>query len=100
MGLVLMSGVLAAGYNVLQYTVVQYLSAAHAALAGNFNKAGVVLISIGMGLEALPGGVWSVLLFVAILGNIGSFAIFSSVKLPETATATDEGRKEKLEVDK
>ena len=28
------------GYNVLQYTVVQRLSASHAAFAGNFNKAG------------------------------------------------------------
>ncbi|CAK8990013.1 unnamed protein product [Durusdinium trenchii] len=36
---VVLSGVIAAGYNVLQYTVVQKLSASHAAFAGNFNKA-------------------------------------------------------------
>eukprot|EP00930_Biecheleria_cincta_P031192 TRINITY_DN21649_c0_g1_i2.p1 TRINITY_DN21649_c0_g1~~TRINITY_DN21649_c0_g1_i2.p1 ORF type:complete len:491 (-),score=115.91 TRINITY_DN21649_c0_g1_i2:1309-2781(-) len=39
MGWVLLSGFIALGYNVLQYTVVQRLSAEHAAFAGNFNKA-------------------------------------------------------------
>eukprot|EP00435_Cladocopium_sp_Y103_P038206 s73_g10.t1 len=56
---VVLSGVIAAGYNVLQYTVVQKLSASHAAFAGNFNKAATILLSICMGLESLPGGFWT-----------------------------------------
>ncbi|CAE7362501.1 unnamed protein product [Symbiodinium natans] len=56
---VILSGCIAAGYNVLQYTVVQRLSASHAAFAGNFNKAATIMLSICMGLESLPGGVWS-----------------------------------------
>ena len=56
---VIVSGIIAAGYNVLQYTVVQKLSASHAAFAGNFNKAATILLSICMGLETVPGGIWT-----------------------------------------
>eukprot|EP00931_Biecheleriopsis_adriatica_P101308 TRINITY_DN76477_c0_g1_i1.p1 TRINITY_DN76477_c0_g1~~TRINITY_DN76477_c0_g1_i1.p1 ORF type:complete len:501 (-),score=119.11 TRINITY_DN76477_c0_g1_i1:162-1664(-) len=80
MGWVILSGFIAAGYNVLQYTVVQKLSAGHAAFAGNFNKAATIMISICMGLEALPGGVWSTVMLGSILGNIGSFTGYTLMK--------------------
>jgi len=89
MGWVFLSGLIAAGYNVLQYTVVQRLSAGHAAFAGNFNKAATIMISICMGLEALPGGVWSTVMLVAILGNIGSFTCFSLLKASDKKPAAD-----------
>jgi len=89
MGWVIFSGLIAAGYNVLQYTVVQRLSAGHAAFAGNFNKAATIMISICMGLEALPGGVWSTVMLVAILGNIGSFTGFSLLKASDKKPAAD-----------
>jgi len=87
MGWVVLSGFIALGYNVLQYTVVQKLSAEHAAFAGNFNKAATIMISICMGLESLPGGVWSVVMLLAILGNIGSFTGFSLLKSGKPATS-------------
>jgi len=93
MGWVLLSGFIALGYNVLQYTVVQKLSAEHAAFAGNFNKAATIMISICMGLEALPGGIWSVVMLLAILGNIGSFTGFSLLKSNEKAVAGDSAAK-------
>lgn len=80
MSWVVLSGFIAAGYNVLQYTVVQQLSAEHAAFAGNFNKAATIMISICMGLESLPGGTWSTVMISAILGNIGCFTCFSMLK--------------------
>mmetsp|Transcript_1982 Transcript_1982/g.4767 ORF Transcript_1982/g.4767 Transcript_1982/m.4767 type:complete len:530 (-) Transcript_1982:161-1750(-) len=82
---VILSGCIAAGYNVLQYTVVQRLSASHAAFAGNFNKAATIMLSICMGLETLPGGVWSAVMLLAILGNIGAFTGFSLLKSNEKA---------------
>lgn len=89
MGWVILSGFIAAAYNVLQYTVVQRLSAGHAAFAGNFNKAATIMISICMGLEALPGGVWSTVMLLAILGNIGSFTGFSLLKSNDKKAAAD-----------
>ncbi|CAK8990683.1 unnamed protein product [Durusdinium trenchii] len=88
---VVLSGVIAAGYNVLQYTVVQKLSASHAAFAGNFNKAATILLSICMGLESLPGGVWTAVMLFAIIGNIGAFTSYSLLKSNEKALKRAEG---------
>jgi drug/metabolite transporter (DMT)-like permease len=84
---VLLSGFFAAGYNILQYTVVQQLSASHAAFAGNFNKAATIMLSIFLGLEQLPGGVWSTVMLLAILGNIGAFTGYSMLKTGDKAHA-------------
>jgi len=83
-GWVLFSGAMAAGYNVLQYTVAQRLSASHAAFAGNFNKAATIMISICMGLEKLPGGIWSLVMLGAILGNILAFAGYSFMQVMDS----------------
>ncbi|CAE8645415.1 unnamed protein product [Polarella glacialis] len=82
---VLVSGVLASGYNILQYTVVQQLSPSHAAFAGNFNKAATIMLSICLGLERLPGGIWSTVMVGAILGNIAAFTGYSLLKQSEKA---------------
>jgi len=71
------SGVFAAGYNILNYTVVQKLSATQAAFAGNFNKAASIALSISLGLEHLPSGAWGALMVLAIAGNVGSFTRYS-----------------------
>jgi len=80
LSLVGISGVLAAGYNLLQYALVQSLSATHAAFAGNFNKAATIMLSIFLGLESLPSGVWSGCMLLAIVGNIASFTGYSLLK--------------------
>lgn len=77
---VVLSGGIAAAYNVLQYAVVQQLSPTHAAFAGNFNKAATIMLSICLGLESLPGGKWSTVMLLAIFGNIGAFTGFSMLK--------------------
>jgi len=78
-GLALLSGVLALGYNVLQYTIVQALSATHAAFAGNFNKAATIALALLLGLEVLPGGSWSLVMIAAILGNVIAFTLYNLV---------------------
>lgn len=75
------SGVLALGYNVLQYGVVQSLSATHTAFAGNFNKAGLIFLSFLIGLEKLPEGKWGVFMLLGVVGNIGAFTAYNFVKL-------------------
>lgn len=78
LGLALFSGVLAFAYNVLQYGVVQQLSATHAAFAGNVNKVATIVLSLLFGLEAQRQ--WGVVMIVAGVGNIGAFAAYSLAK--------------------
>jgi len=85
------SGVFAAGYNVLNYTVVQKLSATQAAFAGNFNKAASIALSISLGLEHLPSGAWGALMVLAIAGNVGSFTRYSLLKSAERRSSAPMG---------
>jgi len=85
------SGIFAAGYNVLNYTVVQKLSATQAAFAGNFNKAASIALSIFLGLEHLPSGAWGALMVVAIAGNVGSFTRYSLLKSAEKRSSVPTG---------
>jgi hypothetical protein len=85
------SGVLALGYNVLQYGVVQSLSATHCAFAGNFNKFGLIFLSFCIGLETLPEqGQWKFLMLGGILGNISFFTAYNFIKLRNKEKATHE----------
>lgn len=74
-------GVFACAYNVLQIDMAQSLSATYTTFAGNFNKAMTVMISITMGLERLPEGIWGFVMLLATLGNIGSFTWYSYLQL-------------------
>merc|ERR1740123_1709732 len=85
------SGIFAAGYNVLNYTVVQKLSATQAAFAGNFNKAASIALSIFLGLEHLPSGAWGALMVLAIAGNVGSFTRYSLLKSAEKRASAPTG---------
>jgi len=78
---VMLSGILSFIYNILQYTLVHKLSAAHAAFAGNFNKAATVALSLLLGLESLPAGWHGQLFIFAVVGNIGTFTIYSALKV-------------------
>jgi len=81
LGLGLLLGVFASAYNVTQYAMVQSLSATYTTFAGNFNKAFTIVISLGVGLEELPHGVWGCVMLLATLGNIGSFTAYSMLQL-------------------
>lgn len=79
--LTLLSGVFALAYNVLQYAIVQTLSATHTAFAGNFNKAATITLALMLGMEHLPPGGWGAVMLIAVLGNIGSFTGYSMVQI-------------------
>lgn len=80
LGLLAFSGLVAFAYNVLQYSLVQSLSATHTAFAGNFNKAATIMLSLLLGLEQLPSGHWGPIMFFAIIGNIACFACYNASK--------------------
>jgi len=79
-GWLVLSGAFAISYNVLQYALVQSLSATYTAFAGNMNKAATVALALLTGMESLPEGQWGLLMFVGIAGNIASFTYYSMVK--------------------
>jgi hypothetical protein len=85
--LALGSGLLALGYNTLQFGIVQELSPAHVAFAGNFNKACMIPLSFLCGLESLPPGrvphLFNLpagpLMICASIGNIVAFACYNMI---------------------
>lgn len=83
LGLVAISGVFAALYNMFQYSLIQVLSADHTAFCGNFNKAATVILSLCLGLETLPEKPWSLVLLLAIFGNVAAFTGYSVLKASE-----------------
>eukprot|EP00929_Paragymnodinium_shiwhaense_P013066 TRINITY_DN120923_c0_g1_i1.p1 TRINITY_DN120923_c0_g1~~TRINITY_DN120923_c0_g1_i1.p1 ORF type:complete len:467 (+),score=94.85 TRINITY_DN120923_c0_g1_i1:158-1558(+) len=79
--LAVFSGVFAVTYNVLTYKIVQTLSAAHTAFAGSFNNAATIAIALVAGLESMPRDVvCAVIMVLAVVGNISSFAFYNMVK--------------------
>jgi len=78
--LTILSGVLAAGYNFLMYFLVQTFSATHTAFAGNFNKAALIMLSLLLGMEHLPGGRWGSLMIFGVIVNVVSFTMYGSVR--------------------
>eukprot|EP00929_Paragymnodinium_shiwhaense_P080702 TRINITY_DN42104_c0_g1_i1.p1 TRINITY_DN42104_c0_g1~~TRINITY_DN42104_c0_g1_i1.p1 ORF type:complete len:452 (-),score=108.86 TRINITY_DN42104_c0_g1_i1:151-1506(-) len=80
LALAVLSGLFAFSYNVLQYSMVQSLSATYTSFAGNFNKAATVVISLLCGFESLPSGHWGSVMLFAICGNFAAFSYYSYMK--------------------
>ncbi|CAE8639323.1 unnamed protein product [Polarella glacialis] len=72
--LALGSGLLAVGYNIFLYSLVQGFSPQMAALSSNFNKVVTVCISIGLGVEHMPRHPWNYVLIGAMVCGFASFA--------------------------
>ncbi|CAE8633883.1 unnamed protein product [Polarella glacialis] len=72
--LALGSGLLAVGYNIFLYTMVQNFSPHLAALQSNFNKVVTVCISIGLGVEQMPRYPWNYVMMGAMASGFCSFA--------------------------
>mmetsp|Transcript_1447 Transcript_1447/g.2496 ORF Transcript_1447/g.2496 Transcript_1447/m.2496 type:complete len:448 (+) Transcript_1447:17-1360(+) len=75
--LVALFGPIAFAYNMLQWALVQSLSATHTSFAGNANKAATICLALVLGLENLPPDHWGVLKVAAVAGNILAFTAFS-----------------------
>jgi len=66
-------------YNILQFGIVQYLSATHVAFAGNFNKAATIPLAFLVGIDTLPQGKWGPILIVGAVINICAFTAYNIV---------------------
>jgi len=66
-------------YNILQFGIVQYLSATHVAFAGNFNKAATLPLALAVGIDTLPGGKWGPIMIVAAMINICAFTAYNMI---------------------
>merc|ERR1712032_1278295 len=66
-------------YNILQFGIVQYLSATHVAFAGNFNKAATIPLAILVGIDSLPQGKWGPIMIIGAIINIGAFTAYNMV---------------------
>ncbi|CAK0847904.1 unnamed protein product [Prorocentrum cordatum] len=66
-------------YNILQFSIVQYLSATHVAFAGNFNKAATVPLALLVGIDHLPQAPYGFIMVVSAIINIISFAAYNVV---------------------
>jgi hypothetical protein len=66
-------------YNILQFGIVQYLSATHVAFAGNFNKAATIPLAILVGIDKLPQGKWGPIMIIGAIINIGAFTAYNMV---------------------
>merc|ERR1712217_194766 len=80
-GLAVLSGVFAFGYNVLQFGIIQSFSPTHTAFAGNFNKAATIALALLIGLEHLPAGRWGFVMMAASFGSICAFTVYNLAKL-------------------
>mmetsp|Transcript_70783 Transcript_70783/g.114077 ORF Transcript_70783/g.114077 Transcript_70783/m.114077 type:complete len:105 (+) Transcript_70783:1-315(+) len=80
LGLALFSGVLAAAYNCLLYSLVQSFSPYMAAISSNFNKVAFVAFSVMLGMERLPQAPWNHMMLAAMLGSATSFAYLGLLK--------------------
>jgi len=92
--LILLSGVFSVSYNVLRYAMVQQLSASHTAFAGNFNKAVTIMISLVLGMEPLPDGIWCSVMLLSIAGSISAFMAYSLMTVADTLQDRAKLRKE------
>jgi hypothetical protein len=66
-------------YNILQFSIVQYLSATHVAFAGNFNKAATVPLALLVGIDHLPQAPYGLIMVSAAVVNIFAFAAYNVV---------------------
>jgi len=82
--LLLLSGIFAFAYNIVQLSIVQTLSPSSTAFGGNFNKAALVLLTMilpALQVHSLPGQPWIWIIWAAVLGNIFSFAGYSFLQI-------------------
>merc|ERR1711953_328114 len=79
-----LSGVFSFAYNIVQFSIVHTLSPSATAFGGNFNKAALVFLTLilpFLQVHKLPGLPWIVIIWVAVIGNVASFSVYSYLQI-------------------
>lgn len=80
LGLVVVLGPLAFGYNVFTWRLIHTLTPTFTAAAGNFNKAATIALALLLGIDRIPGNWWGALNVAALVGNILAFTAYSALR--------------------
>merc|ERR1712190_283747 len=97
-GLFVLSGIFSFAYNIIQFSIVHALSPSATAFGGNFNKAALVFITLlfpFMQVHALPGSPYIYVIWVAVLGNVAAFSMYSYLQILEKQKKAAEESKTK-----
>jgi len=90
--LVLLSGALSFGYNIMQFKIVQTLSPSAAAFSGNLNKAVLILLTLLLPLRAddrMPAAPYVHVMWLAVAGNLACFGAYSYLQIDAKSRSID-----------
>jgi len=96
--LFVLSGIFSFAYNIIQFSIVHTLSPSATAFGGNFNKAALVFLTLilpFLQVHKLPGLPWIVIIWVAVIGNVASFSVYSYLQILAKRAKADEDEKHK-----
>jgi drug/metabolite transporter (DMT)-like permease len=88
-----LSGVFSFMYNIVQFSIVHTLSPSATAFGGNFNKAALVFLTLilpFLQVHALPGPPYIYVIWLAVLGNVAAFSLYSYLQIKEKQVAKHE----------
>jgi len=102
--LFVLSGIFSFAYNIIQFTIVHTLSPSATAFGGNFNKAALVFLTLilpFLQVHSLPGLPWIAIIWLAVIGNVASFSVYSYLQiLAKRAKAEEEEKNKSGDVEK
>jgi len=97
--LFVLSGIFSFVYNIIQFTIVHTLSPSATAFGGNFNKAALVFLTLllpFLQVHALPKFPYNMVIWMAVLGNVAAFSVYSYLQILAKQKAAKEKEKEAM----
>jgi len=88
-----LSGVFAFAYNIIQYTIVYTLSPSATSFGGNFNKAALIFLTLllpFLRVHELPGTPYIQVIWGAVILNIAAFSYYSYLQIQDKRREKDE----------
>merc|ERR1719362_1864583 len=97
--LFVLSGVFSFFYNIIQFSIVHTLSPSATALGGNFNKAALVFLTLllpFLQVHELPKFPYNFVIWMAVIGNVAAFSVYSYLQILAKQKAAKENEKEAM----
>merc|ERR1719219_535951 len=95
-----LSGIFSFVYNIIQFNIVHTLSPSATAFGGNFNKAALVFLTLllpFLQVHALPGFPCNVVIWLAVIGNVAAFSVYSYLQILAKQKAANEQKEAMLQ---
>merc|ERR1712032_146949 len=97
--LFVLSGIFSFIYYIIQFTIVHTLSPSATAFGGNFNKAALVFLTLllpFLQVHALPKFPYNLVIWMAVIGNVAAFSVYSYLQILAKRKAAKEKEKEAM----